>query len=135
MTSCSILPHHISNPSSLSYSQVLYMLICLFISILNLSDYRQNFVGFVIVDLQWRVCRSLFGGDGGGVVGGFALLGFCKRRFGHFEQFRSAAGRQQRCRDNSDGEQRCLKSSERQFLSSHNFKEFYWMTTFFPLWI
>lgn len=96
------------------------MLIGFLVSDFYLSHYGQNIVRLVIVDLQWRVCRSLFGGDGGGVVGVFTLLGFCKGRFGHFEQFRSATGRQQRCRDSSDGEQRCLKSSERQFLSSHN---------------
>ena len=100
---------------------MLDVLVCFFVARLNLSDDGQDILGLVIVDLQWRVCRSLFGGDSGGVVGGFACGvvggGFLRR----FECLETSTGCQQHGRDSSDGEQRCLKSSEIEFLSSHTF--------------
>ena len=120
MVARSEVPHHIPDFGGLGYSEMLDVLVCFFVAKLNLSDDGQDFLWFEIVDLHRTIRHGLFCGDGCGVVGGFTLLGFCKWRFGHFEQFRSATGCQQHGRDSSDGEQRCLKSSECQFLSSHN---------------
>ena len=51
MITCTILPHHISNSGSFSHSEVLYMIINMYISGSYLSDDRQNLYRFDIIYL------------------------------------------------------------------------------------
>ncbi len=62
MITCTIFPHHVSNPGCFSNSKVFYMIVCFFVSSFYLSDDRQDiyrfdvgdFYGFVILRITYR---------------------------------------------------------------------------------
>lgn len=80
--SCSVLPHHISDSCSLSYSQMFYMAVCIFISCLYLSNDRQNIYRLDIVNLQCRIADGIRCGCLYLTVTGLGslLLGFADRQ-------------------------------------------------------